>query len=439
VGDIPMIVEIMTSLIDKLHLVPAAFVAGVGPQLLKKWFPAGMDQAGLDQVVLKREELQLRREELAAQEQRFLLQIAEARKLKFDEIDRMREIRREEDDRRLQYQHWPLRGILPVDFLSASKARSGRALNVIITVLDTRDAEFYKKHGLVNAIIDLFHQQPAQAIRSVTPEFNGDLIAYFDILKSSRHSGDGLRATLWNLLQTEPTVLVEINVPTPYRLTFHVSHWGSAFEPNAPWVTCLPKDIDLPMFADAANLTPDRIGQAVAQAEAVLSIGLESLLVSLGDAYRTLHRPHEILPPILPSFLQKTSSALSPHIVKPMYTAYTSAYDNVAMHSPLLASELSARAATAAHNAGQSDFANLLLTKSLALNPLIKGATELTGTHLAGLRRLRYQGRSPLELEVALKLIRQVTLQETNTAKRDGTLEDFYRAIGKGPQGNKVL
>ncbi len=109
-------------------------------------------------------------------------------------------------------------------------------------------------------------------------------------------------------------------------------------------------------------------------------------------------------------------------------------YDGVAAHSPLLASELAARAASASHSAGQTELALTLLEKSLSLHPALTQGVELDAAGLGQIRRQRGSGRSPSELEIALKLLRGISVDSddylSQSAFGDPTFEDFLRRFG---------
>lgn len=397
--------QIVVPLVNALCLAPAAFVNGVGGQLVRRWFPAGMDKASMLQVGLKQEELALRRQEIAAAEERFLHQIAAVRDLKLEELTRLERMHINNITYQHELQQWPLVGLLPSTFVKASASRSGRALNVIFAAVDTHDPDYYdhaknKLGGLVKEVFSLLHGKTGLALQAAKADFGGDMLLYLHVMKNARHSGDALRSTLWSQLHTEPTVLVEMNMVTADRLDFHVTHWGGAFQPDGAYV---------PLQAQSLIIPPSILNSSNTQwfrdLEAALVVGLPSLVVSLGDAYRTLHRPHGEFTPVLPVFLQRTAASLPPELLAALLPSYTATYDSVAAHSPMLAVELTAKAALAAREAQQPLFAEGLLQKALELFRTAVGKSMESETEImAELARLRGEGR-PFELERALEAL----------------------------------
>jgi hypothetical protein len=397
---------ILETLVAGGSYIMGSFIQSVGPQIARRLIPTQAEKALLANVDLRRQEMRVR-------EEHFLKQIAETRQLKMDEIEKMRLIRREEADYNEQIRRWPLR-VLPIDILNRSKSLNGQSLNVILGIVDTNDAEFYKGEGkLIGRTIDMINGSPMHTLRNAMGEFRSDIVFYHETLRGSRLSGDGFRSTLWSLLQTEPTVLIEVNVPASNRVLFYISYWGGIFEPDgtfaSPIAAFKPIALDLTLVPSEDD----------AQRQVALALGLSSVLVSLGDAYCTLQRPHIMHTPVFPALMRNAAAASLPEGVwKPMTKAYLSTYDGVASHSPMVASELAAKAALAAHDVSQTDFAAGLLDKALALYQQASPARRLSDEGiLAALARQRGGRGKASELERAMRAIRGV--QDAESPTRD--------------------
>jgi hypothetical protein len=401
-------------LILGVSIVLGDFIKGAGSQLMRRVIPSNFDQA-------QRENVEIRRQELRAQEDRFLKQIAETRKLKMDELETMHRNHQEAQDRAEQLRRWPLR-MLPMDVLQRSALLNGTALNMILAVVDCNDADFYKGAGKnINNSIDAMNGYPLHALRDMMHKFSDDVILYNDTIKGSRLSGESLISTVWSMLKTDPTVLVEVNVLSPDRYIFYISHWGGAFDPEGRFVSPIKRLA--PLSVDLSSVPPD----AVAQRTLALALGLSSVLVSIGDAYRTLQRPHELPVPLFPSLMTNAASASLPDGVwKPMTKAYLATYDGVATHSPAIASELAAKASLVAHAENQRDFAEALLDKALQVHPVLRNATMPDDVIKPILIRQRRQGREPSELENALRTLRGMIVEKGG---QNQGVEDRMRAF----------
>jgi len=376
-------IELIAAAIAAGAFVVASFVSSVGPQLARRFVPSRFDMATMEGVALRRQELE-------AQESRFLRGLAEARDLKLREF----EARRGDIELQMELQRWPL-GVLPAALLSRSRSYNGRALNVILKLVEPRDAGFYAEAAQsLGAAIGILDEGPLLSATRAVFAFGNDLTFYHEIRKNVSLSGEGLRTTLWSPLRTEPTVLIEVNIPRADRFVFSVSHWGGAFEPAAPLVALGPLTLDV------ASLPSDDGSRQVS-----LALTLSSLIVSLGDTSRAMRRPHELHVPVFPTLMKNaTSSGVPSDAWKPMMTAYLSSYDGIAAHSPRIASELAARAALAAQDADQPDFAATLLHKAIALYREATGArTESPEALLAHLIRERTRSDALSQLEQALK------------------------------------
>ena len=308
-----------------------------------------------------------------------------------------------------------------MDILQRSASQSGSALNIIFAIVDTNDENFYKTSGKhVNTAIEVINKYPLHSLREIMHGFSNDVILYTDILKNSRLSGESLTSTIWSMLKTDPTVLVEVNVLSPDHYVLYVSHWGGTFEPDGTFISPIRRLT--PLNIDLRSIPPDSGAQRVV----ALTLALSSVLVSMGDAYRMLHRTHDLPKPIFPTLMTNTSSATLPDVWKPMTKAYLSTYDSVAAHSPVIASELAAQAALAAHANNHADFASALLDKALQVHPLLRGAPPDKDAIRPILLRQRMRGREPSELENAMIALRGLTIEKVSSTQN---ADDRVRAF----------
>ena len=384
----------------------------VGP-FARNLIPSDSEQASI----------QLRHQELEMRERHFLEQIANSREDLLLKLESQHIL--------LEYQklldRWPL-ALSPISILRESKRRSSYALNVIVTVVDTNDGDYYRGQGRgVNQTIDAISNGSLSIAEQATASFDNDMVCYRETLKSSRLTGDGLRTTLSVLLASEPTILIEVRVPDPNQVEFHICHWGLPFDTNPSYTRYKTQKVSLPPLPTSPETDTAESKRAFDQRCHLLSQGrnitiglaLSGLIVSIGDAFRTLQRPHILPAPVFPSLMNDPTFGLLPAgspvpeaMWQPVLSTYLSTYDGVAGLNKLLASELAAKAALTAHQADQPGFANQLLDKAIQLNSkLAKLASAEEARIMAVLRWQRTNGQ-PSELEKALGAIRGWTVGE---------------------------
>jgi hypothetical protein len=365
------------------------------------------------------EQSAVRREELRSQEERFLKQIAETRDLKMIELQSQRDSQREGRHENFRVQRWPL-PVLPIDILERSKASGGASLNVILKIIEPSTATNRKPDPTSN-LLEVVTSGNMLALRRVVSHFKGDVLFYPDSVKETRYSGDSLATTLWSCLRTEPVVLIEVYSPQPERIVLSISHWGNALDMNNAPVVIKPQVLN---FA-TAGLDKDSKTKA-------LAVGLSIIVTAMGDAYRTLnlHMPGEVKPLVFPSIMQESAGlGLSVDIWRPVMNSYLTMYDLIGQHSPLVASELAAQAALVSHSSKQTDFANLLLDKALALHPALPEGKKTSESNLK-IVLLKHRGpaRTPSELENALAIVRDWKIVDQAIGNND--VVEFVKQFG---------
>ena len=387
---------------------------------------------------LEKASIQLRHQELEMREQHFLEQITNSRENLLFQI----ESNKENTEYVKLLERWPL-ALSPISILRESKRRGSYALNVIVAVVDTNDGEFYRGQGRgVNQTIDAISNSSLSIAEQAAAAFNNNMVCYRETLKNSRLTGDGLRTTLSVLLASEPTILIEIRVPDPNHIEFHICHWGLPFDTNPSYTRYKTQKVFLPPLpaspetdnAESKKAFEQQYHQMSQGRNITIGLALSGLIVSIGDAFRTLQRPYTLPAPVFPSLMSDPTFGLLPAgspvpeaLWQPVRSTYLSTYDGVAGLNKLLASELAAKAAFTAHEANQPDFADQLLDKAIELNPKITAADE--AQIMTVLRRQRTNNR-PSELENAIGAIRGWSAGEIPPSL---SFEDLARRLGPSP------
>ncbi len=397
----------------------------------KNWIPSKADRANLD---LRKKEVSLREEELEMRERHYLMQIAENRKNILRQLESQQTLAQYQDLLR----RWPL-APSPITILRASERRNSYALNMVLLVVDGNEEEFYRGSGrIIKHTMDMLSRHALPMAQRAAEAFEMDMVCYHQTLKGSALTGDSLRATLSVLLATEPTVLIEIGILETNQVLLQICHWGFPADRNQSFTTHPTKTVrlaPLPTPSEADDLKSrqawDRQYQEIAYGRA-LTVGtaLAALVVSIGDAFRALQRPHTFPDPILlsmmkdPTFGLLTTGAKVPASVwPPLVEICLSIYDGVANLNKSLASELAAKAACAAYKAQQPEFAKRLLEKALHLHPYISRIDE--AQIMAQLRRQR-RGRQPSELENALTLINSLVIEKSASRQTDTEIASYF-------------
>jgi hypothetical protein len=212
-------------------------------------------------------------------------------------------------------QKWPL-GIMAADMIRFSQANEGRALNVIVKLSHLKEVS-----ADIGEAAELVNQTTEIAARAVaTDRSNPAITLYNEMHSPTRLSGQGLEVTLWSALQTVPTALIEVTIPSKSRFRLTVSHWGSGFEQSRPVTAGAPMLIDLTPLADDEH-----------QRRLTLALGISSLIASLGDTFQAIHRPHDMPVPVLPRFMEHATQLSVPDAYwKPITDVYLKAYESVA-------------------------------------------------------------------------------------------------------------
>lgn len=413
----------------------AALFSGQGPGLMgaqivqpmaRNWIPS---KAEKEQTDLRRQEVKLKEQELEMRERHFLVQMEKTRENILLQLEGQQTNLEYQDELR----RWPL-SLSPISILRASKKRNSFSLNLIVCVVDTNDVEFYRGHGrTINQMIDALSNVALPIAEQVIAAFKNDMVCYRETLKTSRFVGDSLSTALSVLLQSEPTVLIQLRVLTEDRVGIDVSHWGMPHDTSPSFTRYDMQTINLPslpVFLGADDVgsrqTRERQYQQVSLRRNVdVGVALAGLIVSIGDTFRTLQQPHTFPVPVLPSMMRDPTFGLLPKgsqvpdaMWLPLIATYCSVYDVLAGINRSLASKLAAMAAYTAWEAKQPDFANKLLDKALEF----AGISSADAVQVMSVLRRQRTNNRPLELEKALNLIRRWPIYEGGSRQDLGEL-----------------
>jgi hypothetical protein len=406
-------------------------IAQVIAPLAKNWLPA---DAEIESFKLRTRELKLREQEFAMRENHFVRQMAEARN---NLIIQLESQRANLEDQEL-FRRWPL-GVHAINILRESARRNSFALNVIVCIVDTNQSEFHRATGqAISHTIDMLSNHSLSIAEQAAGAFDNDMLCYRDTLRNSRLVGDSLRVTLSTLLITEPTVLIELRIPHVNKVELHVSHWGMPSLTSKSFTRYKTQTIALSPFPESLHSEKNTGSEATQQYQQILmarsitvGLALAAIIVSIGDIFRALQRPHMFSAPVLPAMMQDPTFGLRavgveiPKTVwQPLTSMYISTYESVASINGVLASELAAKAALAAHGAQNCEFANQLLERALHFN------TQLSSPEEDRVMSILYRQRThnkPTELETALSIIRGWSISR---AKVDHCSVDMAGELG---------
>jgi hypothetical protein len=386
----------------------------------------------------EKERLQLSREEYETSIKFHYEKMELEREKLRDDIKRMEmqiNADREQQREGHRLQNWPL-GISALAILDASQSTRGRALNVIVCVVPNQGEE----DASITRMVDLLLKQPCKVAASAAGKFiDSGIRFYSDRARTWIGEGDNLPATIYGLLKTEPTVLIEIRIPAPDQITFQTSCWGVGFDDTPdtvdPWVK--GNRIPVDMVPLPSTESPDYTIHEE-ERKYQLALYLASMVVGMGDLFRTLQHGYRLPALVLPSMISDPTFGerfLGIDQANPSFDwqylitkYYLDAYDRVAELNKLIASELAAKAALSFHTADQNGTAELFLRKAI----------EITGILLNSNAFRRLLSRRP-ELKRALSIVglpewesarnareeNKLTLQES--ANRDK--EDFRKSM----------
>lgn len=376
--------------------------------IIKNHFPSKME---LERHEMDKSRFEISLKELETRERHFLMQMAQTRENLILQIDAQRD--------NLEYQklleRWPL-NLSPIAILKESKKRDSCALTVIVNLVDTNDQGFYAGRGqTVSRTIDMIRGRPFDIADRAASLFGHDMVCYCEARKNAGFAGDSLRTTLSCLLESEPTVLIEVRVgqePDTETVDFHVCHWGWPGDSHSSYTKYPPHIFRLlplppPLLATDSTEIKQRYSEIEHLRKLGVSLVLAGLIVSIGDVFRTLQCTQNLPTPVLPSIMSDPTFGMLPirdakaQVPQEIYTVlqnvYLSNYDGVGRLNRLLGSELAAKAAITAHEAGQQKFASDLLDKAFAL----AGSDPSLATFSSILRDRRDKRTKPSELERA--------------------------------------
>jgi hypothetical protein len=316
--------------------------------------------------------------------------------------------------------------------------------------VDTNDERFLLGPGqAINQTIDMLNNRALPMAEQTAAMFENDMVCYRETLKKSKLTGDSLRTALSVSLASEPTVLIELRVPHADQVGLHICHWGLPSDTSLSFTKYKTQTLSLPSLPiqekiddpDARRTWEQQYQQISLRRNIKVGLALTGLIVAIGDAFRTLQRPHTLPAPILPCMMTDPTFGLLPEgsrVPEAMWQdlkgTYLSTYDGVGSLNKSLASELAAKAAYTAYEAKQVDFANQLLNKALQLNSRIISADE--AQIMAILRRQRINNK-PSELETALRIIRACGSDDVASEKMSSkSLEELARQY-LGPSKNR--
>ena len=269
-------------------------------------------------------------ENLAAQRDRILLQM---------ELSATNE----ESGKYLSYalHKWPFH-TTPGGIIRLSRDQRGRSLNIIITrrtdILDQmtrRNTAGGAGHeaSSTQPLIQLLREMVRCADRDTSSFLGSQARIYDETHNSCQSNAAGLTSNVYELLGTEPCALLLVEPISQENFRIDISLWGLGFQAGG---------IVTASSAVAVNLK----GLSRADAGRATYFSLISLMVGLSDVFQATHFPHLLEAPKFPRAMRAAQEAgLSEGAWENILTAYLSALDNVASHSPLVASELAGKAA----------------------------------------------------------------------------------------------
>lgn len=412
---------------DPLSLVVGgavvAFVNSIGPRLIQALIPTKFDQAQVLSIANQRDRLVL-------EERRFETQMREARERMLIEHQQRLELA----ERAAQLSRWPME-FLPADYIRRSGDSNGRSLNVIVRQSDHRrgpSADPANMESTARLLKDALFVAEDQMLKWYTGDrfgsrrggaYNGVLF-YPDYRLHAAKDIQSIVSVLSSLTYTEPSVLIDIAVldRLVYRVT--ISHWGAACS-DGPRAITLP-----PVVVNLSSLVNDETKARIA-----LSVTMSSIVASIADTFHLLRRPHELPVPAMFELISHGGNVEDPASYwKPISESYRTGLAHLAERSPLLASELSANAALAAHGAKQGPYADSFLENAVRYFRQIHHKELSEFAVLKKLHALRTPCSEPFRLQVALESIRgHVFLPEDQPeveAKQPGTLSSLYASLG---------
>ncbi len=396
-------------------------MSGISQRLMAMKWATKYEQAQIDNMLAN---IALQRDRLRSEDERALAQLKNARDMQIQQIAaniHLQEYIRELDK-------WPL-GVMALNILRRSDANNGNSLNVIVKLTQTSPEAAQSK--AIASTRELVLEGADAGLRICESVFGTDLTLYDELHMPTQYGGQTLSSTLFGLLATVPTALVEVRLLGPMRFRISLTLWSWGLE-DTPVISA-PSHFNFDLWdawqrADSSN--PSEMKKLRDQAIAELSFAITSLVTQLGDSFHVLRRLGVSSNLRLPTVMKLSSGAAvsSEQLWRQIFQNYAGLYDGVGKASPALAAEGLASMALTAYDSGQTQFAEMLLAK--ALDHLRSGATPTGIDDHALIRSLMTQrpeaGTSAIQ--EALNRIRNIPLRRVAPGERASlSLEEISR------------
>jgi hypothetical protein len=318
-----------------------------------------------------------------------------------------------------QLQHWPL-DTSALAILDTSNSTHGQALNVIVCAVPN----YGQEEASFTEMVGLLLQKPCDVADSAARAFpDGGIHFYSEHAKKQIGYGATLPATLYGLLKTEPTILIEIRIPEPNQITFQASCWGLGFDHDSDAIRSWErgKRIIVELTPPPSKESPEEYKIREESRKYHLALYLASMVVGAGDMFRTLQHGYKLPDLVLPSMISNQTFGvhfLNINQANPsldwqylITKHYLDAYDGIAELNKPIASELAAKAALSFHIANQDSLAELFLRK----------AVEITGSLPSSDTFPRLLSRQP-ELKRAVSAIGLLEWESARSAREENKI-----------------
>lgn len=381
--------------------------SGVAQRLAQKFISTPMETAKISNMAAS---IELQRQRMCEDERRFLIQMQENRNL---HLQRMQNERSLQEHLR-QIDRWPLQIMAP-NILKASSSVNGQALNVILklsaTESDLPSAATVKTRNALVEAADMAVQRCEGLFGRTVSVFNE-----FHLLTSM--TGRALSATLFGLLSSVPVALVEARVSSGSKLCVSVSIWGWELEPDTHVSETARIALDFASLWSGCANGAVTIKAAGERAVRLLSDDISALIAQLGDSFHVLRQPHN--PPALrlPWVMVQQNADLSEGHWIEIVNNYVNLNDHIGLMAPPLAAESTARMAMSAFEAGQRQFANLLLEKSVLYLKSGIGLSAVDDAQFVEQLMFKPKGKQTSLVQQALGLIRGAQLHGNSGGSR---------------------